>query len=71
MQFFTCLQLSKSQGEFDLGDAPDGYETGETEDYLITPEGTCSLCQDRNADGKIDFDDLVELMSLWMDCCME
>jgi hypothetical protein len=49
----------------------DGYETGETEDYLIAPEGTCSLCQDRNDDGKIDFDDLIELMYLWMDCCTE
>ncbi|MEN6335349.1 MAG: LamG domain-containing protein [Phycisphaerales bacterium] len=49
----------------------DGYEAGETEDYLITPEGTCSLCQDRNGDSKVDFNDLVELMQLWMDSCME
>jgi hypothetical protein len=49
----------------------EGYEIGETEDYLITPESACSLCQDRNGDSKIDFDDLIELMYLWMDCCME
>ena len=49
----------------------EGYEIGETEDYLITPEGACSLCQDRNSDGKIDFDDLIELMYQWMDSCTE
>ena len=49
----------------------DGYEIGETEDYLITPEGTCSLCQDRNSDGKIDFDDLIDMMYQWMDHCTE
>lgn len=49
----------------------EGYEIGETEDYLITPEGTCSLCQDRNSDGKIDFDDLIDMMYQWMDHCME
>lgn len=47
----------------------DGYAIGETEDYLITPEITCSLCQDRNGDGKLNFDDLIELMYEWLDVC--
>ena len=46
-----------------------GYEFGETEDYLITPEATCSLCEDRNGDGTVDFDDLIELMYQWLDNC--
>jgi len=27
------------------------YEIGETEDYLFTPEATCSICKDYNGDG--------------------
>lgn len=49
----------------------DGYAIGETEDYLIMPEITCSLCQDLNNDGKIDFDDLIELMFMWLDTCLD
>ncbi len=47
----------------------DGYEIGETEDYLIVPETACSLCQDFNNDGKINFDDLIALIYKWLDCC--
>lgn len=49
----------------------EGYDFGETEDYLITPEVGCSLCQDLNNDGRIDFDDLVSLMYTWLDTCPE
>jgi hypothetical protein len=49
----------------------EGYEIGETEDYLITPDLACSLCEDRNGDGKVNFDDLIELMYQWLDHCVE
>ncbi len=49
----------------------DGYAIGETEDYKFVPEPECVLCQDLNGDGKIDFDDLIELMYDWIDNCME
>ena len=48
-----------------------GFEIGETEDYKVVPEADCILCQDFNGDGKLDFDDLIELMYNWMDCCLE
>lgn len=47
----------------------EGYEIGETEDYLITPEAVCTLCEDRNKDGQVDFDDLVDLLYQWLDDC--
>jgi hypothetical protein len=49
----------------------DGYEIGETEDYLISPEVTCPLCEDFNEDGKVDFDDLISLIYKWLDCCSQ
>jgi hypothetical protein len=49
----------------------DGYEIGETEDYLIVPASDCAFCQDFNGDGKLAFDDLVQLMHTWLDCCLE
>jgi hypothetical protein len=50
----------------------EGYAIGETEDYRIIPEqADCALCKDLNGDGRIDFDDLIELMYLWLDCCLE
>jgi len=49
----------------------EGYEIGETEDYLITPQAVCSLCEDRTGDGKLNFDDLMDLMSAWLESCTE
>jgi len=49
----------------------EGYEIGETEDYLTTPQAGCSLCQDFNDDGKLDFDDLIALIYKWLDCCSQ
>lgn len=50
----------------------EGYDFGETEDYKFVPEqAQCTLCQDLNGDGILDFDDLIELMYNWIDCCME
>jgi hypothetical protein len=50
----------------------EGYEIGETEDYLITPQtgSACSICQDLNKDGKLDFDDLIALLYKWLGECM-
>jgi len=48
----------------------EGHAIGETEDYRFIPEADCVLCEDLNNDGKIDFDDLIELMYTWIDCCM-
>lgn len=49
----------------------EGYEIGETEDYRFVPESDRPLCQDLNGDGKIDFEDLIELINTWWDNCME
>lgn len=49
----------------------DGFEIGETEDYRFVPETDCVLCEDLNGDGMLDFDDLIELMYTWIDCCLE
>jgi hypothetical protein len=49
----------------------EGYEIGETEDYLITAEVTCPLCQDYNKDGTVNFDDLIALIYKWLDQCPE
>jgi hypothetical protein len=46
-----------------------GYDTGETEDYLVVPEAVCTLCQDFTNDGKVDFDDLIDLIYKWLDNC--
>jgi hypothetical protein len=51
-----------------------GYQTGETEDYLFTPEKIgleeCPLCQDVNGDGAIDMQDLTDLTALWLQKCL-
>ena len=49
----------------------EGYDIGETEDYLITPEVRCLLCEDNNEDGKVDLDDLISLIYEWIDLCSE
>jgi len=49
----------------------EGYEIGETEDYRFVPESDCPFCEDLNGDGKIDFDDLIELIDTWLDTCLE
>ena len=49
----------------------EGYEIGETEDYNFVPGQDCILCKDLNGDGQIDFDDLIELMYTWIDCCLD
>ncbi len=50
------------------------YQTGETEDYLFTPEEIgledCPLCQDVNGDGVIDMQDLTDLTGLWLEKCL-
>ncbi len=48
-----------------------GFEIGETEDYFFVPESDCILCRDLNGDGKVDFDDLIELMYTWLDSCQK
>jgi len=45
------------------------YEIGETEDYLFTPDVTCSICKDYNGDGVIDINDLVTYVSEWLENC--
>ena len=45
------------------------YEIGETEDYLFTPDATCSICKDYNGDGVIDINDLVTYVSDWIENC--
>jgi hypothetical protein len=48
-----------------------GFEIGETEDYFFVPESDCILCRDLNGDGKVDFNDLIELMYTWLDSCQK
>jgi hypothetical protein len=75
------MRITLSEQPWTGGDSPgtpgnggsgpaEGYDIGETEDYLIEPETGCALCEDLNDDGEIDFDDLIELIYDWIDCCM-
>jgi len=46
---------------------------GETEDYFFTPivpEAECSMCQDLNGDGQINYQDLSILVQQWIAQCM-
>jgi len=50
-----------------------GYTYGETEDYFFTPivpEAECSMCQDLNGDGRINYQDLSILVQQWIAQCM-
>jgi hypothetical protein len=50
-----------------------GYMYGETEDYIFTPEipdTQCSLCQDLNGDGQINYTDLSLLVRQWIAQCI-
>jgi hypothetical protein len=52
----------------------DGYMYGETEDYLFTPdipETQCTLCQDLNGDGQINYTDLSVLVQQWIAKCIQ
>jgi hypothetical protein len=46
-----------------------GYEIGETEDYLILPQTTCSICKDYNDDGQVNLNDLIAFLYQWLDQC--
>jgi len=48
-----------------------GYEVGETEDYIFTPDRRCSICEDLNGNGEMDFDDLLILLYQWLECCLD
>jgi hypothetical protein len=51
-----------------------GYMYGETEDYFFTPDtqgDECSLCQDLNADGQINYQDLSLLVQQWLAKCIK
>jgi len=45
------------------------YAIGETEDYRITPDTTCSVCKDYNGDGVIDLNDLADFVADWLENC--
>jgi hypothetical protein len=52
------------------GSGPQGkYLYGETEDYYVIPDTTCSVCADYNGDGDIDMDDLVYYSDQWLIQC--
>jgi len=57
----------------EVGNAGSGpqekYLIGETEDYYIIPDKTCSICKDYNGDGVIDMDDLVLFTDMWLQDC--
>jgi hypothetical protein len=51
-----------------------GYTYGETEDYMFTPDiptTGCTLCQDLNSDGKINYTDLSILVNQWIAQCLQ
>ena len=76
------MRITLSEIPFRGGDNPgvtgnagsgpaEGFAIGETEDYFFVPETECVLCKDLNDDGEIDFDDLIELMYMWLDACQK
>ncbi|HPY77701.1 MAG TPA: GEVED domain-containing protein, partial [Anaerohalosphaeraceae bacterium] len=46
-----------------------GYYYGETEDYYLTPNTSCTECADLNCDGFINLEDLAELSRQWLGSC--
>lgn len=46
-----------------------GYAYGETEDYYLTPNTSCTECADLNCDGFINLEDLAELSRQWLGSC--
>jgi hypothetical protein len=66
----------ESQGKLGNGGSgpQNGYMYGETEDYIFTPEipdTECSLCQDLNGDGQINYTDLSLMVQQWIAKCMK
>jgi hypothetical protein len=50
-----------------------GYMYGETEDYFFTPvvpESECSMCEDLNGDGQINYQDLSIFVQQWIAKCL-
>jgi len=66
----------ENQGKLGNGGSgpQNGYMYGETEDYIFTPEipdTECSLCQDLNGDGQINYQDLSLLVRQWIAQCIK
>jgi hypothetical protein len=80
------MRITLSEQPWTGGETPDkvgnggsgpqaGYTYGETEDYLFTPvisedDGDCTLCEDLNGDGQINYQDLSILVNDWISKCM-
>ncbi len=46
-----------------------GYAIGETEDYLVLPDTTCTECADLNCDRLVDLSDFAMFASQWLSTC--
>ena len=46
-----------------------GYDIGETEDYLVVPDTTCVACADLNCDNFVDLYDLAIMAAQWLTSC--
>jgi len=46
-----------------------GYEYGETEDYLYTPDTSCTECANLNCDGIVDLEDFAIFALQWLQEC--
>ena len=46
-----------------------GYQYGETEDYLYTPDTTCIECANLNCDGIVDLEDFAIFALQWLQDC--
>jgi hypothetical protein len=58
----------ESWGDGGCGPA-DGYRYGETEDYLLIPDTSCTECADLNCDGIVNLSDLAEFSRQWLSTC--
>jgi hypothetical protein len=45
------------------------YLIGETEDYKFIPDVGITICEDYNGDGKIDLNDLADIVADWLENC--
>ncbi len=60
----------RPQPQRDAGCGPsNGYDYGETEDYLIIPDTGCYECADLNCDRYVDLADLMIMSQQWLSSC--
>ncbi|MBL7215108.1 MAG: hypothetical protein ISS71_05470 [Phycisphaerae bacterium] len=72
-EIWMRISLSEQPWTFEnsAGSGPaEGYQYGETEDYLYTPDTSCEECANLNCDGIINLEDFVIFAQQWLKSCV-